>query len=60
MKFGFVFPKPDPAGALEAAVAAENAGWDAFFVWEEPWGMDPWVTMVRLLPGQRVSGWARC
>ena len=45
MKFGIVYPRPDPAGALEAAEAAEKAGWDAFFTWEAPWGMDPWVTL---------------
>ncbi len=45
MKFGFVFPKNDPAAAVEAAAEAELAGWDAFLTWEAPWGMDPWVTL---------------
>lgn len=45
MKFGFVYPKSDPVRAVEAAVAADQAGWDAFFVWETVWGVDPWVTL---------------
>jgi alkanesulfonate monooxygenase SsuD/methylene tetrahydromethanopterin reductase-like flavin-dependent oxidoreductase (luciferase family) len=45
LEYGFVFPAPDPAAAVEAAVAAETAGWDGFFMWESVWGADPWVTL---------------
>lgn len=45
MKFGFVFPGSEPAAIVEAAVAAEDAGWDGFFVWEAAWATDPWVML---------------
>jgi len=48
MKFGFVFPGSDPKEAVEAAQAAEAAGWDAFFTWESVWGTDPWVLLGAL------------
>jgi alkanesulfonate monooxygenase SsuD/methylene tetrahydromethanopterin reductase-like flavin-dependent oxidoreductase (luciferase family) len=42
MKFGFVLPG-GPAGVqLEQAVLAEAAGWDGVFVWEGPYGVEPW------------------
>ncbi len=45
MKYGFVFPGNDVALAVELAQEVEAAGWDAFFVWEAVWAIDPWVTM---------------
>lgn len=43
-------PLADPHTALDLAVAAENAGWEGFFVWDHIsyWGMpaaDPWTTL---------------
>ena len=48
MKFGFVFPDADPLKAVEYALAAEAAGWDAFFVYESVWSTDPWVTLSHI------------
>lgn len=45
MNFGFVFPASDPLKAVEYALIAEQAGWDAFFVFESVWSTDPWVTL---------------
>jgi hypothetical protein len=45
MKFGFVYPASDPLQAIEYALIAEQAGWDAFFVYESIWSTDPWVTL---------------
>jgi len=45
VKFGFVFPGGDPVAVVEAAVAAEAAGWDGFFVWEAVWSADPWAML---------------
>lgn len=45
MNFGFVYPGADPAKALELARSAEESGWDAFFMWEAVWSVDPWVTL---------------
>ena len=45
MRFGFIFIGNDPRMAVDWAQAAEEAGWDAFFTWDAPWGTDPWVTL---------------
>jgi len=45
MRYGFVFPGGDPLTALRFGVEAEAAGWDAYFMWEPVWGVDPWVTL---------------
>jgi alkanesulfonate monooxygenase SsuD/methylene tetrahydromethanopterin reductase-like flavin-dependent oxidoreductase (luciferase family) len=45
LKFGFVFPRADVFKAIEFAKAAEEAGWDAFFVWEPTYGIDAWITL---------------
>ncbi len=46
MKYGFVLPKGDARSAAEFAQAAEQAGWDGFFVWEPVWGVDAWVSLT--------------
>ena len=46
MKYGFVFPGGEARTAAEFARAAEEAGWDGFFVWEPVWGVDAWVTLA--------------
>lgn len=42
MKFGFILPGGTPRHQLEAAVAAERAGWDGVFVFEGPYSPDAW------------------
>ena len=46
MRFGFVFPGGTIHEALEMGQAAEEAGWDGFFVWDPVWGLDAWVTLA--------------
>jgi len=46
MKYGFVLPRGDARTAADFAHAAENAGWDGFFVWEPVWGIDAWVCLT--------------
>jgi hypothetical protein len=46
MKFGFVLPYGDASVAAEWAEAAEQAGWDGFFVWEPIYGWDAWVMLA--------------
>ena len=46
MKYGFVLPSGDAQTAADMACAAEEAGWDAFFVWEPVWGVDAWVCLT--------------
>ncbi len=46
MKYGFVLPSGDARAAADMARAAEEAGWDAFFVWEPVWGVDAWVCLT--------------
>ena len=46
MKYGFVLPSGDARTAADMARAAEEAGWDAFFVWEPVWGVDAWVCLA--------------
>lgn len=48
MKYGFVFPGNDPNEAVAFGIAAEQAGWDGFFVWDAVWGVDPWVTLAAI------------
>jgi alkanesulfonate monooxygenase SsuD/methylene tetrahydromethanopterin reductase-like flavin-dependent oxidoreductase (luciferase family) len=45
MKFGVVYPGSAPLEALQLGIAAEEAGWDAFFVWEAVRSTDPWVVL---------------
>ena len=46
MNYGFVLPSGDARTAADTARAAEEAGWDAFFVWEPVWGVDAWVCLT--------------
>ena len=46
MKFGFMLPQGDARTAADLAQQAESAGWDGFFVWDAPWGVDPWVSLA--------------
>jgi len=46
MNFGFVLPYGDASTAGEMAYAAEQAGWNGFFVWEPVWGIDAWVSLT--------------
>lgn len=46
MNFGFVLPYGDASTASEMAYAAEQAGWNGFFVWEPVWGIDAWVSLT--------------
>ena len=46
MKYGFVLPSGDARTAVDMARVAEEAGWDAFFVWEPVWGVDAWVCLT--------------
>lgn len=46
MKYGFVLPNGDARAAADMARAAEDAGWDGFFVWEPVWGVDAWVCLT--------------
>lgn len=46
MNYGFVMTTGGPRDAAELAQAAEQAGWDGFFVWDAPWGQDPWVMLA--------------
>jgi len=46
LKYGFVFPGGDARSAADVCCAAEQAGWDGFFVWEPVWGVDAWVSLA--------------
>jgi alkanesulfonate monooxygenase SsuD/methylene tetrahydromethanopterin reductase-like flavin-dependent oxidoreductase (luciferase family) len=46
MKYGFVLPSGNARDAADVARAAEDAGWDGFFVWEPVWGVDAWVSLT--------------
>lgn len=46
MKYGFVLPFGSARDAADLAYAAEQTGWDGFFVWEPVWGIDAWVSLA--------------
>lgn len=46
MKFGLVVPFADARQTAGLAQDAEQAGWDAIFVWEPVWGTDAWVSLA--------------
>jgi alkanesulfonate monooxygenase SsuD/methylene tetrahydromethanopterin reductase-like flavin-dependent oxidoreductase (luciferase family) len=48
MQYGFVLPHGDARVAMECAHAAEEAGWDGFFMWDPVWGIDPWVSLAAI------------
>lgn len=43
MKYGVVVPFATELEFVDAAVLAEQHGWDAVFGWEAVYGIDPWV-----------------
>ncbi len=45
MRYGFVLPGGTARLQLAQAEAAEAAGWDAVFVWESHYGVDPWALL---------------
>src|SRR5260221_8562283 len=53
MRFGFVLPGGTASLQVEAAVLAEQAGWDGVFVWEAAYGVDAWVLLSAM--AQRTS-----
>jgi hypothetical protein len=46
VKYGFVLPYGDARTAADFAFAAEQAGWDGFFVWEPVWGWEAWMMLT--------------
>jgi alkanesulfonate monooxygenase SsuD/methylene tetrahydromethanopterin reductase-like flavin-dependent oxidoreductase (luciferase family) len=46
MQFGFVLPGGSPRELVESACLAEEAGWDAVFVWEGAYGPDAWSVLA--------------
>jgi alkanesulfonate monooxygenase SsuD/methylene tetrahydromethanopterin reductase-like flavin-dependent oxidoreductase (luciferase family) len=46
VQFGFVLPGGSPRELVDAAVLAEDAGWDALFVWEGAYGPDAWSVLA--------------
>lgn len=46
MKYGFVMPFGDARVAADFAYAAEQSGWDGFFVAEVIWGIDAWISLA--------------
>src|SRR3954463_3798852 len=45
MKHGFVLPGGTAPEQLELAVLADESGWDAVFVWEGGYAVDPWALL---------------
>ena len=45
MRCGFVLPGGPAPVQLEQAVLAEQSGWDAVFVWEGSYAIDPWALL---------------
>jgi luciferase-like monooxygenase len=48
MKTGFILPGGSARDQLEQAVMAEDAGWDAIFVWEAAYGIDAWALLAAM------------
>jgi alkanesulfonate monooxygenase SsuD/methylene tetrahydromethanopterin reductase-like flavin-dependent oxidoreductase (luciferase family) len=48
MKYGFVLPGGTAPEQLERALLAEASGWDGVFVWEAPYGVDPWTLLAAI------------
>ena len=46
MRYGFILPGGDARVVAESARAAEQAGWDAFFIADCVWSVDPWVSLT--------------
>jgi len=43
-----VLPGGTATHQLEQAIVADEAGWDAVFVWEAAYGVDPWTLMAAM------------
>ncbi len=54
MKSGFVLPGGTPRQLVEHAVLADEAGWDAVFVFEVAYGPDAWTVLAAM--AERTSG----
>ena len=48
MKFGMILPGGTAPEQVEQAVLAEEAGWDAVFVWEAAYGVDAWTLLAAM------------
>ncbi len=48
MKFGMILPAGTAPEQVEQAVLAEQAGWDAVFVWEAAYGVDAWSLLAAM------------
>jgi alkanesulfonate monooxygenase SsuD/methylene tetrahydromethanopterin reductase-like flavin-dependent oxidoreductase (luciferase family) len=48
MKAGMILPGGTAAEQLDQAVLAEQAGWDAVFVWEAAYGVDAWALLAAI------------
>jgi alkanesulfonate monooxygenase SsuD/methylene tetrahydromethanopterin reductase-like flavin-dependent oxidoreductase (luciferase family) len=46
MRYGVVLPAGDARTAADFAYAAEQAGWDGFFVYEAAWAIDAWISLA--------------
>jgi alkanesulfonate monooxygenase SsuD/methylene tetrahydromethanopterin reductase-like flavin-dependent oxidoreductase (luciferase family) len=46
VKYGFVIPFGEAREVADLALLAEQAGWEAVFVWEPVWGNDAWVCLT--------------
>jgi hypothetical protein len=45
VKYGIVFPPEDPTTTVSLAAAAEQAGWDGFFLSDGMWCSDAWLCL---------------
>jgi len=48
MRYGVVLPGGTAPEQLDQAVLAEQAGWDAVFVWEAAYGVDAWSLLAAM------------
>lgn len=48
MRYGFVIPSGSAKQQLEAAILADEAGWDGVFVWEASYGVDAWSVLAAM------------
>jgi alkanesulfonate monooxygenase SsuD/methylene tetrahydromethanopterin reductase-like flavin-dependent oxidoreductase (luciferase family) len=48
MRYGVILPGGSATEQLEAAVLAEQAGWDGVFVWETAYGVDAWSLLAAI------------
>lgn len=48
MRYGFVLPGGSARQQIEQAMIAESAGWDAVFVWETHYALEPWTLLAAM------------